>query len=719
MDALPFVGSIIDQSIHGFLRRWAGALVVAYLLVLLPAGSSAESVYHVRDLSEQEMLRTYSDLLKDACRSADADWRVSTFDPVAGYWGDGVSAGNQGIRAIGGMVLACGTLLKYDDSLTDAERRDWLAKAKSALRYVTATHVTGTHDCTNGKRWGATERFGAESWQSGMWTGTLCFGAWLIWDKLDAPLQQDFRRVVAWEDDILAQRDPPNGLWLDTKAEENGWEVPCLVLGELMFPSDPHAGAWHQAALKYMMNTLCTEADTHDDRMVDGRAVNRWVGGANLQPDFTLENHNRFHPAYVGCSSYFLTQAAMYYTYGGRPVPQAANHHLLDTWRMFRSIILPWGEAAYPQGMDWELHSLPFINLYAALATRDRDPLAARMEQRSLQYMRAWQGMGRGRLDFPGSRLGFTRHSINAEQVCYGYLAHKIFGPSVAPMPAPAAKAQEQGTRDYPYVDFIAHRTEQKFASFSWKNHVMGLVIPIGEGHEDNPDFTTPVPNALVGSFDVSPGGNAKTDATVQVIEHIRKSTVNGFETTGTVLLNGGRLKQSLRMVSVGSQVVVYEDRVKAISDVTISAERGVPLGIENDQITGGTRVVFGRDGETTFEWRQPRRGLDRIAGTWANVDGRLGVVALAGSGIAYQQAAGYSPGISVCSDILYGSFSDQPRQFKAGDEVAHRLAIYFVEVTPNQTSDLSQFCRIETTPDGRLLHFRQPDGKEALVSLP
>ena len=101
--------------------------------------------------------------------------------------------------------------------------------------------VTGTQKCTDGKPWGATENFGPGSWQSGMWTGTLAFGTWLIWDKLDPALQQPFQRVVAWECDILSHRPPPNGLWLDTKAEENGWEVPCLVLGELMFPSHPHA----------------------------------------------------------------------------------------------------------------------------------------------------------------------------------------------------------------------------------------------------------------------------------------------------------------------------------------------------------------------------------------------------------------------------------------------------------------------------------------------
>src|SRR5208337_4478492 len=188
---------------------------------------------------------------------------------------DGVSDGNQGIRSVGGLVLACGALLKYDEGLSEGERRDLLAKATAALRYATDTHLTGTQKCTDGRQWGATPNFDRGSWQSGMWTGTLAFGAWLMWDKLDPALQQGIQRVVASEDDVLSQREPPNGLWLDTKAEENGWEVPCLVLGELMFPAHAHAAAWHEMALKYMMNTLCTEADTHDTNVVDGRAVNQ------------------------------------------------------------------------------------------------------------------------------------------------------------------------------------------------------------------------------------------------------------------------------------------------------------------------------------------------------------------------------------------------------------------------------------------------------------
>jgi hypothetical protein len=451
----------------------------------------------------------------------------------------------------------------------------------------------------------------------------------------------------------------------------------------------------------------------HDTNLVDGRAVNEWVRGANLQPDFTLENHNIFHPSYVACSCYFLTQAAMYYTYAGQRIPQAATHHLLDTWRMFHTVILPWGEAAYPQGMDWELHGLSFINLFATLATHEKDPLAARMESRSLQYIRAWQMMRQGDLAVPGSRLGITRHAICAEQTAYGFLAHKVFGPATKELAARAAGAQDQGVWEYRYVDFVAHRTGKKFASFSWKNRIMGLVVPIGEGHEGNPEFTVPIANGMVGSFELTPRGDGK----MTVLEHSWKRTPAGFETTGTLLLNGGRLKQTLKMTSIGGQTVVYDDRITALSDVSVRAERGVPVGIENDQISGGTRFVGGQDGQTVFDWQKPRQPIG-LPGAWLNVDGRLGLVMVAGAGLAYAQASGYTPGISVCSDVLYGSYSDHPKQFKAGEEVARRVAVFFVEVPPKKMPALARSCRIETKPGGQVLHFKPAGGKAAEVPL-
>jgi hypothetical protein len=86
----------------------------------------------------------------------------------------------------------------------------------------------------------------------------------------------------------------------------------------------------------------------------------------------------------------------------------------------------------------------------------------------------------------------------------------------------------------------------------------------------------------------------------------------------------------------------------------------------------------------------------------------------MAGAGMADAQGSGYSPGISVCADFHYGSYSDQPKDFKTGQEVARRVAVVFVEVAPNEMSALARSCRIEVKPGGQVLHFKQPGGSIA-----
>src|SRR5689334_11115613 len=85
------------------------------VFLLLPLFALAGDVYQIRRLSERELVQTYESLLVDACRHSNQFWKTSSFDSAVGYWGDGASDGNQGIRAIGEMVFVCGTLLKYSD----------------------------------------------------------------------------------------------------------------------------------------------------------------------------------------------------------------------------------------------------------------------------------------------------------------------------------------------------------------------------------------------------------------------------------------------------------------------------------------------------------------------------------------------------------------------------------------------------------------------------
>ena len=603
------------------------------------------------------------------------------------------------------MVFTCGTLLKFSDAFNASDRQEYLRKATAATRYAAATHVTGTQRCPDGKPWG-------NSWQSAMWAGTLGFGAWLLWDELDADMRKGVERIVASEADRFLEGKPPGGRWRDTKAEENGWNLICISLAANMFPHHPHAAAWNRKAIEYMMNTLSAPQDFQDTTLADGRPVKEWMSAANVHPDFTLENHGFFHPAYVACSSYFLTQSALHYRYAKQAIPQAATHHLMETWRMLQTLILPCGESAFPQGMDWELHGLPFINLFGSLAACQKDPLAARMEKIALQYLRAWQNMRGGDLAVPGSRLGFTRHAICAEQAAYGYLAHKLCGPPPREFTAPRAASEVRGVQQHEFVGFVTHRTDHKFVSVSWKNRIMAMLIPIGPGHEANPDFTVPLANGFVGSFQV----NGDADTKAKVLEHDWREMPNGFESTATLAV-GDSLKQTVKMTSLGEKAVVYQDNVVALSDVVITKELGVPLGIENDQITGGKRIVRHCDGEVVFDWRKPRPPT-AIPGTWANIDGRLGVVLIEGAGMTYTQAKSYSPGISVYSDVFHCSHSDQPKHVKSGASVARRIVLFVVESSPEETAALAQSSRLEDNAGRKVLRVKLPEGGTGNVPL-
>ncbi|MDI6827861.1 MAG: hypothetical protein QME62_05180 [Armatimonadota bacterium] len=114
---------------------------------------------------------------------------------------------------------------------------------------------------------------------------------------------------------------------------------------------------------------------------------------------------------------------------------------------------------------------------------------------------------------------------------------------------------------------------------------------------------------------------------------------------------------------------------------------------------------------------RQNTQKPIEFSSRWVNIDGRLGVIAVAGSGLAYVQASGYNEQ-AVYADVLYGSFSNRKRQFKAGDQIVHRVIVFVVETSPEETSVISENVMIKETLKGRILHLKLPAGEEYQFSL-
>ncbi len=122
--------------------------------------------------------QTYLECLLDFERYADANWHVATYSNApadAGYFGDGASDGNGGLRANCGTAVAYAVLVRaFPDTINRAAR---LAKVRQALNYAANTHVSATNVCANGKQW-------VHGWQSGFWTGHMGLACLVVQSEL-------------------------------------------------------------------------------------------------------------------------------------------------------------------------------------------------------------------------------------------------------------------------------------------------------------------------------------------------------------------------------------------------------------------------------------------------------------------------------------------------------------------------------------------------------
>lgn len=675
-------------------------ILIAVLLTLTAMPPLASHPYDIKpDLSEKELCRLYTDVMYWFTRFAETKWSQSPNDPKAGYWGNGISGGNEGIRAVANTALVYAVLAEESEALDPATRKTYIERTLSGLRYAANSHLTGTGKCVDGKQWG-------NSWQSTLWGANIGFAAWILRDRIDPELRASVERMVAYEADRFLEAKPRGQRYGNTAAEEVGWDQILISLAPNMMPSHPNAPRWREKSVEWMMNALSAPQDLKDSRIVDGRPAKDWITALNTHPDFLVENHGFFHPSYTFVTATEIAEGALFYAYAGNPIPQAAAHRINENWWAMQEFMQPSGEWIFVQGQDWELHSDSHIHYLAWQATRSRDALAAVMEKQIAQRMRDQQRIYDGRLAGPASSLGYARDAIQMERTSYAYLYHRYIGPAVNdPVVAQRTWKSLQGVRRHLHSDFITHRTDSKFASFSWKNHVMGQVVPFGPWNANNPHFTTPITNGFVGGFAIADPGTKG----LKVLERSWRQLPDGFETRGTLSINGGFLKQEIVFASVGEKAVVYLDRVTALRDVRIEQEIGVPFGIENDELNGDRRTLYHAGGSQIITGPDTDQTI-RIPGRWANVDGRIGVISVLGSGLTYRDVPKYNRN-GAREDFLYGSFSTEPREHKAGDAVARRAVVFLTETSPGETAAIAEKVRLEQSASGLRLRLNLPEG--------
>jgi hypothetical protein len=580
---------------------------------------------------------------------AESIWHEAVAPVDSGFFGDGRSEGNGGIRGTGGVALVYSTLARYGPARERPRRIDRVSRA---LRYIAATHVTGSQRCIDGQQWG-------HGWQSGLWAATAGLAAALIEDELPPDVLAGCRRMVASEADRLAGIPPASGYIGNSRAEENAWNSNVLALAAAWLHEDARSQGWSEAARRYLVNTY-TIVDSEDD------PLRAWVSTTTMHPSFTIENHGVFHPSYQAVAGMSLGDSLLMARMTNEVVAVDlrgfAEHNVLRAWASLSQVLLDSGDFAYPSGLDWALHGYGQVSYYAWLARHFGHPVAAWAEEKLAGLIVDRQRCaGHGR--FFGESLpdGFFREAVLARRLAVAYLHHRT-----ASGDPPRGRAPEPVVTHWPDVKLILQRSPRGFVSVSYGARTVAIVVPTSRAFEDRPHIVTPrVPSLL------SRGPEP----------HDRPARLLEFERTDV----GFRAVLDIPAADEGSTVAHVQSTGDALAILEIPRNQrdevglgsGFPIGIENHELTGGSRRLVGVRGVVEVAAITGRVVSD--LGRWANVDDRLGVIVGPDGTLEYRVAEGYNrPG--AAEDTLRAVGLDLTRP---------RFAVFLPAATSQQTAEV------------------------------
>jgi hypothetical protein len=518
----------------------------------------------------------------------------------------------------------------FDSKIAGLEKRVLLDRLNRCLRWICAHHLSGN------KRAEPLEWDGAwgDDWESSPWTADMAMAANHVWTHLDADVQAAVLRVLAFEADRFIDVDPPDGRWLDTKAEENAWDSYLLAWAYCLHSDHPNADAWLDAGKRFAVNTFTTDLDRVDTRLLDDRPVKDWVCTQTAHPDLTVENHGSFHPGYLGCGGLLLLGRLAFRATGRTPPPHY-EHHLLDAWQTLRRFFLPNGFTAYPSGQDWTYHE-PEVSLPLAIMLEEfGDLMAGHMLWHEIRYLdesMRYPADGRfnGRMPHAAGGRYFQFETGVMGQL--GSLA--MFGmPRLEPLSDEEFRREKVGTDAYPYVWLQVRNSRQGMFSFSWRSlshGVMGMVIPAGGEHVLGSDQ-----DAFVGRFEIE-GERLKPTP----LCHTDHTTDKGFSTTGIVTYAGGRIRQSIAVVALeDGETSIVIDRTEVDDDVTLSLNEGLGVYVMNDFMNDNRVSISFENGRRKVRGVGGKASVIETGSTWMKVAGCLGVET-DGSRLFYEDAA-------------------------------------------------------------------------------
>ncbi|MCE5240731.1 hypothetical protein LLH23_19900 [bacterium] len=598
--------------------------------------------------------------------------------PELGCFGTGYNSwGVQTNQKFVGAMCVLAMAPELDEAAAEISRDEIADLALRGLRYSLASHVSGDHHCSDGTQWGHT-------WISGLGVERMLHGTSAMKERLaDADLA-GLRRMLCSEADWLLDYEIQGTLWArdgGNKPESNIWNGAICCRAALLYPDEAHAADWLEKAHCFFINGISLPADAQDETIVAGKPVRERHVGPNLFPRYALDHHGYLN---VGYMVICLSNIAMLH-YGllaeGHTAPDSLTWHAGELWELVRQLTFDNGRLLRMGGDSRQRYCycqdylLPTLWYCAEVLGDER---AAHLEAQALELIRREQAF-----NGDGSFLSKRLHRIREENPYYytrleadkavvlsmnatwrrlsgrglspdGPESREGADPVSAPAgvsplrPAGAGLRGQTPDADTPVAwhepehGAVFVRSARRFASWSWRasEPPQGMCLPPDNGH-----FAEWCEN-MGGSVRVAGGQGKRT-----VLRHEERPFDGGFVTTGVMsdctkayFAEGwtypAQVPHQLAVAALPDDrtMVVLEHCAVSIRTY-LSEAKGLKLNVANDLFTGFERRYASEGGSIV------RRGEDmgalKLGGTWANVDGRLGVVGVYGSDEVWLHQAG------------------------------------------------------------------------------
>ncbi len=575
-------------------------------------------------------------------------------------------SGEHWIRPNTGIVEGLAFLYRFGtyDEKTVGVGRDRLRETiHGMMRYLVATHVTGTRPTDDGRPWG-------DAWQSAHWTQALGRAAWWTWDDLPGDLREGVRRVVTHEASRFVDADPPHQIERDTKAEENAWNSAVFSAAMLLVPDSPEYARWEAAFQRWAMSAFLRPADAENEAIVDGRTVAEQFVGANIYDDFTLENHGIVHPDYMTTFS-LAAGCATDFRMSGRREPEAVMHNVGGIYENLKWFVLPDGGFVYPSGQDWQLfRNADWLRCHVLMSVLARDPDSWELGRRSLAALEKMQSRSTsGAVYLPEETFFASSHSDLLRSLAGSWLmlswAEDL----------PRNFQPRLGVRRLEAAKIVLHRTAAAVNSLSWGN---GLMAQSAANALDR--IVSPHPRNGVGAIRLA-GQNRALPVRVQSVE-VREEA-DGFVAEVVAEHGPGVFRAELRYQSHADGRWSMSERLVAMRDASTAEIATGLIGILNNPqwiYERGYREIT-LDGETTEVRAQSGAAVTGDGVKEASIDGRLNMQSSEPLAIRYAAARDYER--SRVTDELSLNYLGGERSYRAGEEVSR----YAVTLThkPNE----------------------------------